>query len=62
MPPMSKIGPDRCEPLNLSNFTVKFMEDFYTVGICDYCYHNKVVSLFHRQNDSKHFDQLTEIY
>ena len=58
---MSKIRPDRCEPPNLSDFTVKLVEDFDTLGIYDYCYHNKVVTLFHGQNDSKHFDQLTEI-
>ena len=63
MPPMPRIGPDWSEPLNFSDFTVKLMEDVYiSVGIYDYFYHNKVVLLFLGQNDSKHFDQLTEIY
>ena len=33
MPPMSRIVPDRRETLNLSDFIVKLMEDFSTVGI-----------------------------
>ena len=33
MPPMSRIVPDRRETLNLSDFIVKLMEDFSTIGI-----------------------------
>ena len=34
MPPMFRIGPDKSEPLNISDFTMKLIQDFHIVQFC----------------------------